>query len=150
MGAISSVRQRLQDQGIGINIFYDQATEGEERPYIVLMQDSLEPHNRHNGPSKLDRVQVRVLVFADRYETAGAIEGAYTIGGNVRAALDYFTRNNEIEVYFQNEALESVTDKGNKRAFMIEQYYDVWDYRQPDGVIVGTVLESDLEADLQG
>lgn len=147
--ASSIIRQRLRVQNIGLNVFYEIADDGEERPYIVILQDSTEPHNTHNTASKLDRVQCRVLVFADRYETLGSIEGASNIANEIRTALDYYREENTVEIYFQNEQVDSVQNKGNKRAYMVEQYYDVWVYRTL-GIISGTVLQADLEADLQG
>lgn len=107
------------------NIYYELAQDGAERPYIVLLQDSNEPHNTHNGPSTFDRVQCRVLTFSDRYVTSGGVTGAKTLADSVRTALDYYYGTG-IEVYFQNETTEAVTYKGNLRAYMVEQTYDVW------------------------
>lgn len=126
MSALSTIKDRLVAQGVTENIFYELASDGANRPYIVLMQDGNEPHNTHNGASTFDRVQCRVLSFGDRYETGSGIKGAKTLADQVRTAIDYYQVQGTVEVYFQNEETESVENKGNKRAYMVEQTYDVW------------------------
>lgn len=126
MSAQSTILTRLQAQGITEDIYYEQAGDGANRPYLVILQDSIEPHNTHNGASTFDRVQCRVLSFGDRLITGSGIKGAKTLADEVRAALDYYVVQGTNEIYFQNEQTDSVEDKGNKRAFMVEQTYDVW------------------------
>lgn len=126
MSAHSTILTRLQAQGITEDIFYEQAADGANRPYIVILQDSTEPHNTHNGASTFDRVQCRVLSFGDRLITGSGVKGAKTLADEVRAAIDYYQVQGTTEIYFQNEQTDSVDDKGNKRAFMVEQTYDVW------------------------
>jgi hypothetical protein len=126
MSAHETIYNRLVAEGITEDIYYEQSEGGANRPYIVILQDNTEPHNTHNGASTFDRVQCRVLSFGDRLITSGAVKGAKTLANEVRAALDYFVVQGTNEVYFQNEQTDSIEDKGNKRAFMVEQTYDVW------------------------
>lgn len=113
-------------QGITEKIYYEVAEDGEPRPYIVLLQDNTEPHNTHNGASTFDRVQIRVLCFADRYATGSGVTGAKNLADEVRQAIDYYVVQGTVEVYFQNEQTDSLTFNGNKRAYMVEQTYNVW------------------------
>jgi hypothetical protein len=126
MSAQQTILNRLVAQGITEDIYYEQSEGGASRPYIVILQDNTEPHNTHNGPSTIDRVQCRVLSFGDRLITSGGIKGAKNLADEVRTALDYYRVDGTVYAYFQNEQTESVEDKGNKRAFMVEQTYDVW------------------------
>jgi hypothetical protein len=150
MSAMSIIRQRLSDQSIDHGIYYEMAEDGQDRPFIVLMEDSMEPHNTHNTASKLDRVTCRVLVFGDRYETSGSSVGAKTLADAARNALDRYVVNDTVEVYFQNEQTDSIINSGNKRAYMVEQTYDVWVYRTFAVAAGIDVLQSDLQCDLIG
>lgn len=124
--ASETILNRLVAQGITQDIYYEIAADGAQRPYIVILNDNTEPHNTHSGPSEFDRVQCRVLTFGDRYITGSGITGAKTLADTVRTALDYYRVDGTSYIYFQNEQTDSVNDKGNKRAYMVEQTYDVW------------------------
>jgi len=126
MSAQQTILNRLVAQGITEDIYYEQSEGGASRPYIVIMQDTTEPHNTHNGASTFDRVQCRVLSFGDRYITSGSVKGAKNLADEVRAALDYYRADGTAYAYFQDEQTDSIENSGNKRAFMVEQTYDVW------------------------
>ena len=125
-GGHEIIYNKLVADGITDPIFYELADDGQDRPYIVIMQDATEPHNTHNGASSFDRVQCRVLTFGDRLITGSGIVGAKTLADTVRTSLDFYQDQGVKEVYFQNEQTESIENSGNKRAYMIEQLYDVW------------------------
>lgn len=126
MSALGTIRSALVAAGITEDIYYEMSEAGANRPYIVLLNDGTDPLSTKSGSAKTDRIQVRVLCFADRYETGSGIKGAYNLGQEVRTAID-FTQESTHEIYFQSEMSDSLKT-GNNRAYMVEQTYWVWNY----------------------
>lgn len=131
MSALSAVSARLVSQvaaistGASGNIFYEVPKEGQSRPYVVLMQDSVDPKDTKNAASELDSIQVRVLYFGDNMEADA--NGARTIADLGRTALDAFDGTSDSErvfISFVGELTDSFKH-GNKRAYVVEQTFEV-------------------------
>lgn len=148
MSGMSIVYNKLKTGGIAEDIFFEVSESGANKPYIVLLNDGIDPANTKSSGSKLDRVQIRVLCLGDRYFTTGAVKGASSLADQVRDVLD-FTQTGEYEIYFQSEMSDSLKTNNN-RAYIVEQTYYVFEYRTLTAQVGATNLEADLEADLNG
>lgn len=112
----------LVDSGSSSRIYYDEAMEGQQLPFIILQVDEIQPNDTKSGISTLDEDFVYVTTFA------GTKKDAKILATAARAALDRTTgTKNGIQIIgLQFRTQRSDTDRlVDKKVFTIEQLYKV-------------------------